>query len=485
MGSDERKTEDLKTQSDSYEETVLEFLDQEIATSTESTDGLKDQQDDVEELVGSLLKQALTESDEPAVRKGVGPQDLDLLFSDMFSGSDAGTQLESSSARPDADPRFGPKLEGSGLLDKAGAPAHPQVHVPRQPAAEMPRVEAAIPKQAVWTETVRNPLPSPSVPETGEVPLNSDRAVAESKKGSTGRNLLFFRSSRRPAWSVQMIVVGAAFLCLLAGTGITYFVGFRHPASTQPSAPPAPAPATQTLPAQVEVIMPPAATPDPGTKATPARTPRPATGSNTPAVSSAANNGTSAAPRKDANPAPATPTAKASPAPAAATPVVAPEKPATAAVAPVTESPVIIPPERPAEYTVSPPPAQTLAPPAATLTPLISKAAPSLDGLTPPNRPAFQPASLPRTATPASVLTRVMPTYPDLARKTRTTGTVVVDVLIDAQGKVTKATAASGPAVLRPEAVDAVLRWRFKPATLDGVNVTSSSQVTIVFKEPK
>jgi protein TonB len=89
---------------------------------------------------------------------------------------------------------------------------------------------------------------------------------------------------------------------------------------------------------------------------------------------------------------------------------------------------------------------------------------------------------MPSNATPAAVISRVLPVYPEIARKSRTTGTVVLDVLIDEQGKVVKVTPASGPLILCPEAATAVLRWRFKPATLNGVNVSSSTQVSIVFK---
>jgi TonB family protein len=69
-----------------------------------------------------------------------------------------------------------------------------------------------------------------------------------------------------------------------------------------------------------------------------------------------------------------------------------------------------------------------------------------------------------------------------LARKSRITGTVVVDVQVDVRGKVTKATAISGPAILRAEAENAVLRWQFRPANVEGIAVPSTSQVSIVFK---
>jgi TonB family protein len=78
-------------------------------------------------------------------------------------------------------------------------------------------------------------------------------------------------------------------------------------------------------------------------------------------------------------------------------------------------------------------------------------------------------------------MTRVLPTYPEIARRSRTTGTVVVEAQIDDQGKVVKATAVSGPLILRPEAEIAVMKWAFRPATLGGVNVPSASRVSIVF----
>jgi TonB family protein len=100
---------------------------------------------------------------------------------------------------------------------------------------------------------------------------------------------------------------------------------------------------------------------------------------------------------------------------------------------------------------------------------------------TPATRPAVERPPLPRSTTSPSVISRVLPAYPEIARRLNITGTVVVQVLIDEQGKVVKATPVSGPRLLYPEAVSAILRWRFKPANLDGINVPGSSQVSIVF----
>jgi outer membrane biosynthesis protein TonB len=59
---------------------------------------------------------------------------------------------------------------------------------------------------------------------------------------------------------------------------------------------------------------------------------------------------------------------------------------------------------------------------------------------------------------------------------------VVVIVEVDDQGNVVKASAVSGPKVLRAAAEAALLKWRFKPAVQNGVNVSSRVSVGILFQ---
>jgi protein TonB len=82
---------------------------------------------------------------------------------------------------------------------------------------------------------------------------------------------------------------------------------------------------------------------------------------------------------------------------------------------------------------------------------------------------------------PVAVST-VNPKYPDLARRTKTTGTVVLNLQIDASGKVVKATPVSGPAIFHGEAINAAKQWKYKPASLNGENVASQSTITFNFK---
>ena len=82
--------------------------------------------------------------------------------------------------------------------------------------------------------------------------------------------------------------------------------------------------------------------------------------------------------------------------------------------------------------------------------------------------------------TPAVAVSKPSPSYPALAKQQRVAGTVVVIGQVDEKGRVAKATAVSGPTLLRSAAEAAMLRWRFKPATRDGISI--QSEVTVRFE---
>jgi len=62
-----------------------------------------------------------------------------------------------------------------------------------------------------------------------------------------------------------------------------------------------------------------------------------------------------------------------------------------------------------------------------------------------------------------AIVTRVSPSYPELARRMHVSGKVMLLVTIDPDGKVTATKVESGHALLAPAAQDAVSRWRFAP----------------------
>jgi protein TonB len=75
----------------------------------------------------------------------------------------------------------------------------------------------------------------------------------------------------------------------------------------------------------------------------------------------------------------------------------------------------------------------------------------------------------------------MQPTYPALARETRTQGTVVLDCVIDPQGNVTKIQLISGHPLLVQAALNAVRLWKYQPTLLNGQPVAVEMRVTVNF----
>jgi TonB family protein len=89
--------------------------------------------------------------------------------------------------------------------------------------------------------------------------------------------------------------------------------------------------------------------------------------------------------------------------------------------------------------------------------------------------------SAPKNLIPPELVSRTNAIYPEIALRTRASGTVVLEVHIDNTGKVIKASPVSGPAIFHAEAVKAVMKWRYKPASLNDVHVASKSRAEIIF----
>jgi protein TonB len=62
------------------------------------------------------------------------------------------------------------------------------------------------------------------------------------------------------------------------------------------------------------------------------------------------------------------------------------------------------------------------------------------------------------------ILSRVMPVYPQLARRTNVSGTVKLDALIAPDGTVKATEVVGGNPILIQAAVDAVRKWKFGAA---------------------
>ena len=82
---------------------------------------------------------------------------------------------------------------------------------------------------------------------------------------------------------------------------------------------------------------------------------------------------------------------------------------------------------------------------------------------------------------PPRAISTPPPLYPGLARNARAQGQVVIDAIIDERGDVTEARAISGPALLIPAALAAVIKWRYEPTLLNGEPVSVEMHVLVNF----
>ena len=91
-------------------------------------------------------------------------------------------------------------------------------------------------------------------------------------------------------------------------------------------------------------------------------------------------------------------------------------------------------------------------------------------------------APVPTQITPPRAVRQVPPIYPFVLRRSGIDGEVLVAFVVDAKGKVVNAIALrSNSPDFNQLAVDAVLKWKFKPATVDGRPVRTRVTVPIVF----
>jgi protein TonB len=75
----------------------------------------------------------------------------------------------------------------------------------------------------------------------------------------------------------------------------------------------------------------------------------------------------------------------------------------------------------------------------------------------------------------------VAPVYPPVAQRARVEGVVILEAVIDAQGRVEAVRVLRSIALLDQAAVDAVKQWRFTPALLNAEPVPVVMTVTVNF----
>lgn len=84
---------------------------------------------------------------------------------------------------------------------------------------------------------------------------------------------------------------------------------------------------------------------------------------------------------------------------------------------------------------------------------------------------------------PPEKISAPQPQYTEIARKARIQGVVIVQAIIDKEGNVTNVKILKGlPMGLDQAAADAVKKWTFKPATLNGKPVAVYYNLTVNFR---
>ncbi len=96
-----------------------------------------------------------------------------------------------------------------------------------------------------------------------------------------------------------------------------------------------------------------------------------------------------------------------------------------------------------------------------------------------PSRPTtVRIAQLPE---PPRKIVDVRPAYPDIARKARVEGTVILESVLDTSGNVTQLRVIRSVPLLDQAALDAVRQWKYTPTQYGGRPVSVLMTITIRF----
>ncbi len=100
--------------------------------------------------------------------------------------------------------------------------------------------------------------------------------------------------------------------------------------------------------------------------------------------------------------------------------------------------------------------------------------------------------ALPRLSVPISqgtsggeLIHKVQPVYPPEARRMHMTGKVVIDAIVNVEGRVDDLKLVSGDPLLSAAAMDAVRKWRYSPYLLNGKAIPKDTRITISFIAPQ
>jgi protein TonB len=81
----------------------------------------------------------------------------------------------------------------------------------------------------------------------------------------------------------------------------------------------------------------------------------------------------------------------------------------------------------------------------------------------------------------ARIIKRVMPVYPEIAKRSRVSGRVRLMSVIAADGTIQKLQVTEGHPLLVAAALEAVRQWVYKPTLLNGQPVEVQAPIEVIF----
>jgi protein TonB len=99
----------------------------------------------------------------------------------------------------------------------------------------------------------------------------------------------------------------------------------------------------------------------------------------------------------------------------------------------------------------------------------------------PPVSPRTAPVRIGGSITPPKLLTRVAPVYPQFAVEGRVEGVVILETVVDPEGRVEDVRVLRSIPLLDQAAMDAVKQWRYAPVLVNGQPVACVLTVTVTF----
>ncbi len=351
-----------------------------------------------------------------------------------------------------------------------GAPSKPVAPPVKEPAPEKAAQPIVLTPAAEVKPAVKIQPPAPPKPQAPEVQpvaapiaaapakvLTSPRAAKLELVAKTPFDTAIARSTQKPVSSTSNVAkfaisAGIAALVLI-GAGVWMFHG--TPKTSAATAKPQVVAAQSITPPAAEVAQnPPQVAPNVSTPPAAATMVKP-TATTQPATAAPAQ----------LKPMAAATAAAAQPAPVATTP---------APIVPAAENVQV---KQPSQTPRQPVAEQIEAPK------LVASAGamPEINKLLPGTTAPVLAAAKVSDVVPSQLLQKVAPYYPETAKRMRVEGTVVLSAKIDRQGKVADVKVISGNSMLRDAAINAVKQWKYKPATLNGAPIESTTDITLKF----